>query len=146
LLVRDILAKKGPKIVTVAPDDGLAGAIKTMTENSVGSALVIDESGEIAGMVTERDILRYFSKIRCSVTESKVSAIMSTDLIVALVDDDVETMIATMVENRFRHLPVLDEGKLVGLVSMGDLVKSQLQKEKGENRHLKDYIAGKYPA
>ncbi|MBU1318546.1 MAG: CBS domain-containing protein [candidate division Zixibacteria bacterium] len=146
MLVRDIIEKKGFKIVSVAPDDSLAGAIKIMMENFVGSALVIDKAGEVAGMLTERDILRFCSRIGGSLTESKVSAIMSTDLIVALVGDDVETMIATMVENRFRHLPVLDEGQLVGLVSMGDLVKSQLKEEKGENRHLKDYIAGKYPA
>ena len=64
----------------------------------------------------------------------------------AVPEDDVETMINTMVQNRFRHLPVLDKGKLIGLVSMGDLVKSQLKEKKVENRHLKEYIANRYPA
>ena len=146
MLVGDILAKKGSRIVTVAPDDSLANAIKTMTENFVGSALVMDDSDNIAGMLTERDILRFSAKIGGSLAESKVSSVMSTDLIVSLASDEVETMIATMVENRFRHLPVLDEGKLIGLVSMGDLVKSQLKEKKVENRRLKEYIAGKYPA
>ena len=146
MLIRDILAEKGSKVVKVLPNDTLADAIRTMTENFVGSALVMSESDEIVGMLTERDLLRFSAKMSGKLTEVKVSAIMSTDLIVTLPEDDVETMINTMVQNRFRHLPVLDKGKLIGLVSMGDLVKSQLKEKKVENRHLKEYIANKYPA
>jgi CBS domain-containing protein len=116
-----------------------------MTDSKVGSALVIDESEQIVGMLTERDILKYSSDLTCPLGESKVSAIMTTDILVAVPEDDVETMIATMVEGRFRHLPVVDNGMLCGLVSMGDLVKSQLKHVRVENRHLKDYIEGKYP-
>jgi CBS domain-containing protein len=143
--IRQIIEGKGPEVVSVRPDDSLATAVRSMTDNKVGSALAIDESGQIIGMLTERDVLRYCSDLTCSLSESKVSAIMTTDILVAVPEDNVETMIATMVEGRFRHLPVVDDGKLCGLVSMGDLVKSQLKHVKVENRHLKDYIEGKYP-
>lgn len=146
MLIRDILAKKGSKIVSVRPGDSLANAIKTMTEGFVGSALVVDESDNIEGILTERDILRFSAKIGGSLADSKVSEVMTTDLIVSLAGDEVETMMATMVENRFRHLPVMDNGKLIGIVSMGDLVKSQLKEKRVENRRLKEYISGKYPA
>ena len=143
--IRQIIAGKGSQVVSVKPDDSLAAAVRSMTDNRVGSALAIDEFGQVAGVLTERDVLRYSSVLTDSLSETKVSAIMTTDVLVAVPEDDVETMIATMVEGRFRHLPVVDDGKLCGLVSMGDLVKSQLKHIKVENRHLKDYIEGKYP-
>ena len=143
--ISEIIEGKGSEVVSVRPDDSLAEAVRSMTDNKVGSALAINESGQIIGMLTERDILRYCSDLTCPISEAKVSAIMTTDVMIAVPEDDVETMIATMVEGRFRHLPVVDGGKLCGLVSMGDLVKSQLKHVKVENRHLKDYIEGKYP-
>ncbi len=143
--IRQIIAGKGSQVVSVTPDDSLAAAVRSMTGNKVGSALAIDESGRIMGVLTERDVLRYCSDLTSPLRETKVSAIMTTDIMVAIPEDDVETMIATMVEGRFRHLPVVDDGKLCGLVSMGDLVKSQLKHVRVENRHLKDYIEGKYP-
>ena len=143
--IRQIIEGKGSEVVSVRPNDSLADAVRSMTDNKVGSALAIDESGQIMGVLTERDVLRYCSDLTCSLGDTKVSAIMTTDILVAVPEDNVETMIATMVEGRFRHLPVVDDGKLCGLVSMGDLVKSQLKHVKVENRHLKDYIEGRYP-
>ncbi len=146
MLIKDILETKGSRMVTAKPEDTLADAIKTLTQNNVGSALVLDSSGKIAGIITERDVLRFCSKMTGALDSVQVKSIMTTNLIVGIPQDEVDTMIATMVENRFRHLPILDKGKLVGMVSMGDLVKSQLKEVKVENRYLKDYITGKYPA
>jgi CBS domain-containing protein len=145
MTIKDVVDKKGREIVTVTPDDTLATAIQVMTRNFVGSAAVL-ESGRLVGMITERDALRFFSTLNWSLTETKVSTLMTRDLIVGVMEDSVEVMIATMVENRFRHLPIMEKGNLVAIVSMGDLVKSQLKQVKVENRHLKDYISGKYPA
>lgn len=143
--LRDILSIKGSETVKVLKSHTLAEAIAVMTSKGVGSALVVDNNNEIAGIVTERDVLRFCSRNPSELDKTNVKSIMTSDLIVGIPDDDVETMIATMVENRFRHLPVLENGKLVGLVSMGDLVKSQLSAVKVENRYLKDYISGSYP-
>jgi CBS domain-containing protein len=144
--IRDVVELKGSKIVTVSPNFTLAETVGLMTGKHVGSAIVTDEGGQLMGVITERDVLRFCSDPECSLTKTHVRSLMTTDPIVALPDDDVGVMIATMVENRFRHLPVMADGKLTALVSMGDLVKSQLKEVKVENRHLKDYIAGKYPA
>jgi CBS domain-containing protein len=143
--IRQILTEKGLGIVSVWPDDNLATAAQSMTNNGVGSALVMNEAGDILGVITERDILRQCRDLTCSFVDTKVSSVMTTDIQIAFPDDDVETMIATMVKARFRHLPVVSDGQLVGMVSMGDLVKSQLKHTKVENRFLKDYIQGKYP-
>lgn len=145
LTIRDIVAEKGSEVVSIGPDDSLANAVQTMTDKNVGSIVVIDESGEIRGLLTERDVLKHCSDLSCALGETKVSSLMTTDILVAVPEDDVDTMIATMVIGRFRHLPVIEDGSLYGLVSMGDLVKSRLKHIKTENRHLKDYIQGKYP-
>jgi len=144
--VRDILNKKGNRMMTVRPDCSLLEAVKVMTSAYVGSVLIVKTDGTLVGILTERDVLRYSANITVALGEVSVSSIMSNDLIVAVLDDDVDTMITTMVENHFRHLPVMQDGRLVGVVSMGDLVKSQLRVAKTENRHLKEYIEGKYPA
>ncbi len=145
MIIRDILAAKGSDVVSVRVDDSLADAVHLMTEKKVGSVLVRDKKGQVKGVLTERDVLRHCSSESCALTETNVAELMTTDILVAVPDDEVETMIATMVEGRFRHLPVMEDGELAGLVSMGDLVKSQLTHMKTENRHLKDYIEGKYP-
>ncbi len=144
--IRDVVDLKGKKIVAVTPETTLADAIGAMTGNHVGSAIVTDDNGMLTGIVTERDVLRLCADRKCSLTKTRVRSLMTYDPIIGLLDDEVDVMIATMVEYRFRHLPVMDDGELTAIVSMGDLVKSQLKEAKVENRHLKDYIAGKYPA
>jgi len=144
--IRDILERKGNRMITVRPDCSLLEAVKVMTSAFVGSALVVKTDGTLVGIVTERDVLRFCANESLSLGEVPVDKIMSTDLIVALPEDEVDSMITTMVENHFRHLPVMNKGRLAGVISMGDLVKSQLRNAKAENRHLKEYIEGKYPA
>jgi len=144
--IMDIMNIKGNRMISVRPDCSLFEAIKVMTSAHVGSALVVKTDGTLVGIVTERDILRHSADMSAPLEKVSVSSVMTTDLIVAVPEDDVDTMITTMVENHFRHLPVMDNGRLAGVVSMGDLVKSQLRVAKAENRHLKDYISGKYPA
>jgi len=133
-------------MVSVRPESTLLETIKVMTSSYVGSVLVIEMDGTLVGILTERDVLRFCSENTITLDKAQVKSIMTTDLIVAIPEDEVDVMINTMVENHFRHLPVFDKGRLIGIVSMGDLVKSQLHNVRVENRHLKKYIAGDYPA
>jgi CBS domain-containing protein len=133
-------------MVSVRPDTTLIETMKVMTSSYVGSILVVELDGTLVGILTERDVLRFCSESTADLSGTKVQSLMTTDLIVAIPEDEVEVMINTMVENHFRHLPVFDKGRLIGIVSMGDLVKSQLHDAKVENRYLKKYIAGEYPA
>ncbi|NMC20429.1 MAG: CBS domain-containing protein [Thermogutta sp.] len=142
--LREILVKKGTHVYTVAPDATLQDVVDELVQHNIGAVLVClrDPAGgeKVLGIVSERDVLR-----RCAVSDRplrdwKAEEVMSRNLVTACPDDSVGDVLKTMTVNRIRHLPVLQEGKLVGIVSIGDLVKSQLDELAVENRFMKDYI------
>ena len=145
--VSDLLKTKGSGVYTIENHNTMLQALLSMIENRVGSLVVIDSESNPAGIVTERDILKILPTGEVSDWKSRaVSEFMTRDIIIGVPDDDVEYIMAMMTENRFRHVPIMSGGKLVGLISIGDIVKSLLRDVKAENRYLADYISGKYPA
>jgi len=145
--VSDILRVKGFAVKTVPADKTMRQVLSNMVENKVGSLVVINIENRPIGIITERDIARLIYNHDCREWQDKpVDEYMTKDIMIGLPDDDVEYIIALMTENRFRHVPIMFEGKLAGIISIGDIVKSLLKDIKAENRHLSDYIAGKYPA
>lgn len=144
--VEDILKEKGSRVITTHEDNLLVDAMAIFFANKVGSLLVVDKNDKILGIVAPNDVLRGIHNNIEGVHSIKVKEVMSSDLIVAYPEDDIEYIQNIMTENRVRHIPILDKGKLVGLVSIGDVVKAQMNEKKVENRYLKDYIEGKYPA
>lgn len=145
MLIRNILNKKGSQVFDINPDNTVFEAIEKMAEKNIG-ALVVVEDGELAGIITERDYRnKVILKGRTSKT-TKVREIMSSDPITVEPSDSVETCMALMTDRKFRHLPVLEEGKLCGVISIGDLVKSVISKQEVEIHNLRDYISGgSYP-
>ena len=143
--VKDILKAKGSKVITIAKDVAIFDAMWTFSKNRVGSLLVVDEKKEILGIIAARDVLMAVLNQYDSIKTVTVEKIMTTNLIVGTEDDDVDYIQAIMTENRIRHVPILDGKELVGLVSIGDVVKAQLKAKDVENRYLKDYIADRYP-
>jgi len=145
--VSDLLKKKGSGVYTVENHSTMNETLKYMLDNKVGSLVVIDAARSPVGIITERDILRIVhTKADAEWRKMAVSDFMTRDIIIGVPSDDIEYIMAMMTENRFRHVPIMSESKLVGLISIGDIVKSMLKDVKLENRHLADYIAGKYPA
>lgn len=142
--VAEILRERGNQVVTVHADQTLLEAIRILVDRNIGSLLVTDADGQVAGLVTERDILRECNRRGGVIGEAKVSEVMSRNPPTATPDDDLVLLRATMTENRVRHLPIVQGRQVVGLVSLGDLVKVLHQAAEVENRHLKDYISGKY--
>ncbi len=142
--VRDILGDKGGTVHTVEADKTVFDAIKKMSDSNVGSLLVM-ESGKICGIITERDYLRQVALKNRSSKTTRVSDIMTRDVCYARPDDRVEDCLAMMTKKRCRHLPIVGDEGLVGLVSIGDLVKRLVQDRETDIRHLEDYIQGKYP-
>ncbi len=142
----DILKTKGSAVFTVFPHSTLEEATQEMVRRNVGSLLVCDrdphEGERVVGIVTERDILRFSASGRSPLAEYRVSDIMTTRLVTGSPHDSVEDTMGVMTQNRIRHLPVLSEGRLVGMVSIGDLVKNQLERLAMENHFMKSYIAG----
>ena len=142
---KDILAAKGTNVVKVTANTLVLDAMAIFSANRVGSLLVVDKMDNILGIIAARDVLMAVLNHLDTIKEVKVEKIMTTNLIVATENDEVDYIQAVMTENRIRHVPIIEEGKLKGIISIGDVVKAQLKEVHVENRYLKDYIADKYP-
>lgn len=144
MIVRDILKSKGHDIYSISADQTVYSAIAKMDELDIG-ALVVMDGTRLMGILSERD---YRSKVilkgRTS-KETKVSTIMTGDVICVSPQDSVESCMGIMTDKKIRHLPVLENNTVVGVVSIGDLVKAIISKQKGEISHLRHYIQGEYP-
>ena len=121
--VNDILAGKGREVISIAPSDSVMHAIEKLTANKIGALLVLDGS-EVAGIITERDVLRIVSGHQDRLHEAPVAEFMSRDVVCAVPEDDLDYVMGVMTEKRFRRMPVMEDGGLVGIVSIGDLVKA----------------------
>jgi CBS domain-containing protein len=134
----EILEEKGGDVLEISADASVLEAVQEMVENNVGSLLVKD-AGEVVGIVTERDYLRRVT-LEGRTEEAPVSEIMSTPLVVATLETTIDECMALMTDRRIRHVPVVEEGNVVGLVSIGDLVKFKSKLQTFEIQFLNDYI------
>ena len=139
--IRDILRTKGAEVVQIAPDATVLDAVRVLAEHRIG-ALVVTRDGEIRGVVSERDVMNLTARDPESLAERPVSDIMTGDVIVAVPTDDLDYVMNIMTNNKIRHLPIVDDGELAGIVSIGDVVNEVRERVESENRHLKDYIQG----
>lgn len=139
--LRDILNHKGFEIHTIRPTASLQDVVDQLVDRNCGSLLVV-ENGHLYGIITERDILRAMAVIAGPLALHRVSDHMSRDLVTARTDDELNEVMGQMTMHRVRHLPVLEEEQLVGIVSIGDVVKAQHDELSIENEYLKNYIQG----
>jgi len=142
---RDIIAKKGSAVYTGSPSLTIREALHNLLEYKVGALVIVDEAQRPLGIITEKDIL-HLAREHDDWREHTVGDHMTKNLIIGLPDDSGEYIMSLMTINRFRHVPIMEEGKLAGIISIGDIVKAQLKNIKAENRYLTDYIMSKYPA
>ena len=145
MTARDILRIKGNWVISITPEASLHEAIGSLVEHSVGALLVVDQHRSIVGIITERDILREKASNLDKVDDAKVSDLMTSKVIIGLVDDSLEYIMKLMTEKRIRHLPILEDGRLAGILSIGDVVKARAQQAEVDIRYLTDYITGQYP-
>ncbi len=143
--VADLIRAKGHDVYTIESGASVYDAVRTMVDHNVGSLLVVDH-GEIGGIITERDYLREIVLKGRTSKATEVRAIMTSRVVCVGPNDSIEECMAVMTEKRIRHLPVLENGRLAGLVSIGDVVKQLSKDQRAEIRYLTDYITGKYPA
>lgn len=146
MTVGDILTTKSHDVITITGDKTLHEAIKVLVKHNIGALLVLGEKGELEGIISERDILRESAEHDRELRKTKVKDVMSTDLIIGVKDDDISYTMGIMTNNRIRHLPVMDNKKIVGIVSLGDVVKAQLDEHEYDNRYLKQYMFGNQSA
>ncbi len=142
---KTILARKGSDVVTTRPELTIREAMAGLIDNKVGALVVVDNDEAIVGIITERDIFRLAHRQAGQIMDIVVSEVMTKDVIIALPDDDLEYLKCLITENRIRHLPVMEEGKLCGMISIGDVLRQQTEEMHVEVHLLRDYIEGRYP-
>lgn len=141
--ISELMTKKGTAVHTVAPAATIGEAVTLLAEHHVG-ALVVSRDGEhIEGIVSERDVVRRLSEIQGAVVNEPVHSIMSGTVYTCSLDDDIESLMETMTGHRIRHVPVLVDNKLAGIVSIGDVVKARIEELKLDRDHLVHYITAR---
>ena len=140
MFVSDILTQKGARVFTIAPEASLAGAVDMLVTRRIGSVLVMDTNGNIAGIISERDVVRAISSQGAAAMSLRVAEAMTAEVVVCDPDDLIDQVMEVMTSGRFRHLPVVRHGELYGLVSIGGVVKARLEDARHEAEALKAYI------
>lgn len=139
--VSAVLEQKGHKVVTVEPRDTVASLVKVLSVNRIGAAPVIDEAGRLAGIISERDVIRGIAEHGDLVTALPVERLMTTEVRTCSPEDAIVELMEVMTLQRIRHLPVVCNGALEGIVSIGDVVKQRLQEAQSELNELRSYIS-----
>ena len=140
MFVSDILEQKGGLVYTVTPGTTVSQVAKQLSTRRIGSVLVMDGSDALAGIISERDLVRAIASHGIAALELEASRVMTRDVVTCDPDDSIDHVMSTMTRGRFRHLPVVRHGELLGVVSIGDVVKARLEEAKHETEALKAYI------
>jgi CBS domain-containing protein len=140
MLVADILRHKGRDVVTVAPTISVSEACRTLARRKIGAVVVMGGAGEVAGILSERDIVHALARDGGQALARAVGHYMTRAVATCEERNSVESIMETMTEGRFRHLPVVEDGHLRGIVSIGDIVKSRIEESEREASALKQYI------
>ena len=145
--LRDILAEKGSDVFTIGGERTVHEAVHALNRHRVGALVVTGPGGRVEGIVSERDVLHAAAgtwddagEPRERLRDRPVSELMTSEVIVATLDDDLDYAMGIMTQNRIRHLPVVFEGRLAGIVSIGDVVRAHLRQSAYENKMMRDYI------
>ena len=139
--VASILNGKGAEIITTDPEARLLDIVTLLNDNKIGSVLVIDDNGHLVGIISERDIIKRIAREGAGSLQKPVGICMSCMVQTCQLHDSLDDVMNAMTVNRFRHLPVVEGKRLVGLVSIGDVVKTKLSETQMEATALKQYIA-----
>jgi CBS domain-containing protein len=140
MFVSDILSQKGGLVFTVSPGTTVAQVAQQLSTRRIGSVLVMTSADTIGGIVSERDLVRAFARHGAAALDLEVRQVMTRDVVTCHPDDSIERVMGLMTSGRFRHLPVEDHGELVGLISIGDVVKARIEEAQHETEALKAYI------
>jgi CBS domain-containing protein len=141
MLIRDVLRRKGDFVVTVPPDTPVSELLAKLAEHNVGALVISSDGRTVDGIVSERDVVRAMPARGAAALDEPVSAIMTVDVAVVAPSDTVEGLMRLMTEHRIRHVPVVSDGRLVGIISIGDVVKTRMDQLEVERESLIGYIS-----
>ena len=137
--IADVLRNKGASVATITPETSVAGLLTELTVHNIGAMVVVSPDG-LAGIVSERDVVRKLHELGSDILRRPVSDIMTTLVVTCTPDDSVDRLNALMTENRVRHVPVVVNGRLAGIVSIGDVVKTRMEELEAQQEQLQAYI------
>jgi len=141
MLVRDVLTTKGDQVATIRPSATVTDLVAALAEHRVGALVVTSDDGNIEGIVSERDVARGLHTHGADLMAMPVSQVMTADVRTCVPGDAVRDIARTMTDGRFRHLPVLEDGRLAGIVSIGDIVKRRIDELETEADQLVGYLS-----
>jgi CBS domain-containing protein len=139
--IEQILRHKGTKIISVSPTSLLSDAAEVLEKHRIGAVLVCDQAGAVIGILSERDIVRGLAQFGCDCLSGPVESLMTADVLTCEPSDTIDQVMALMTEKRIRHLPVMSNGKLTGVISIGDVVKTRIEEVEYEADAMRQYIA-----
>ena len=142
MVIAGILKSKGGVVLSVSPLAPVADVVQTLASNRIGAVLVVAGSGQLLGILSERDIVRSLAENGAGTLDRTAADLMTSDVTTATPQTSVAEAMEMMTIGRFRHVPVLDEGRLIGLVSIGDVVKAKIADAEHEVDSLRSYVAG----
>jgi CBS domain-containing protein len=142
MLIAQILEGKGSDVIATRPEAAIAEVARVLKQKRIGALVVTDADGQLCGIISERDLARGLADHGAGLLEMKVAELMTAEVVTCTPDDGLEKLMQTMTERRFRHLPVVRDGELIGIISIGDVVKHRLQELEAETHMLHDYIHG----
>ena len=141
MTVKAILSRKGRDVVTIAPTANLSEAVKLLAEKRIGAVVVTGADDRVAGILSERDIVRTLGERGADALGDNVAAVMTRKVTTCAEADTISVIMERMTTGKFRHLPVVEQGRLVGVISIGDVVKTRVEEIERESDALREYIA-----
>ncbi len=140
MTVNTILTHKGREIVTIRAETTVGEAVTCMAENRIGAVVVVDDTQVVAGIISERDVVRLLAERGTAALDVKVGEVMTRAVVTCAPDESIATIMERMTRGRFRHVPVLAGGMLIGIISIGDVVKYRVEEMEREHDALRSYI------
>ena len=141
MIVSQILREKGHDVYTVFKEISVKEVLALLAEKRIGAVVVTDQADAVEGIISERDVVRGLAQHGSSILDKKVEELMTKNVITHGLDDHIDDLMQEMSKSRIRHLPILDDGKLVGVISIGDVVKTRVEELEAEGNMLRNYIA-----
>lgn len=139
--ISDVLRSKGSNVITIGPDQTVLDVVRTLVRHNIGATVVV-EDGRPVGIVSERDILQLTARGPDALATTQARSLMTREIVTSEPGDELDHVMNLMTNHRVRHLPILSDGELVGIVSIGDVVNRLRSESEETNRHLMSYIAG----
>lgn len=140
MTVRLLLQKKSGSLITISPDAPLTEAVSSLAEHRIGAIVAVSGDGRLEGILSERDVVRILAEKGTEILSSPVSSVMTRAVVTCGPDESIAVIMERMTRGRFRHVPVVENGRLGGIISIGDVVKHRVEEMERESAELRDYI------